>query len=68
MIDHHDSDDVFLLAVVVEHPIASAILILVSLALAVIAWRNDGECAKQHCDRGHPALVEHECVCVEAPR
>ena len=46
--------------------------LLLAVAVIVFVWwracSNDDECAKRHCDRGSPALMHHECLCVEKAR
>lgn len=42
---------------------------LIGLILLLIVWwcvhDNHEKCAERHCDHGRPALVAHDCLCVD---
>lgn len=39
--------------------------VAVVVIMAIIVSGNHEECAKKHCDKGTPVLMENECLCVE---
>jgi hypothetical protein len=62
MIDDSDVDFAVLAA---PGGIVGVIIILV---VAYFACTNKEDCMKRHCDRGHPVLTAHECLCLESAK
>lgn len=67
MIDDSDSEDFMLLSFLVDGPIGWVALVL-ALCVAAIALSNRRDCSKRTCAHGEPAVVQHECVCLEKAR
>lgn len=62
MIDESDADFSLLMGASTPGG-CGLVLILIAIVLYFVAFRNEGECSKKHCDVGKPALVHHECIC-----
>jgi hypothetical protein len=43
------------------------LLLVLAIVLYVVAADNAAECAERSCRVGVAKLIDHECVCVEAP-
>jgi len=62
-----DDDDVTAWAIFgpVGGPVVTTVFLVVLCVLMVRACENKNECGRRHCDKGRPALVKGECVCME---
>lgn len=68
MIDHEDADMMWMIALIGDNPVLFVLGLIAAGIVAFIACQNDDECSKRHCDRGHPVLMEHDCMCVETAK
>lgn len=64
MIDSDDSEGFELLGLVVDNPFLSMIFFGIAILICIKACSNEDVCSKMHCDKGHPELMHHECLCV----
>jgi hypothetical protein len=39
--------------------------LIIAILIAYQACQNKEDCSKRHCDKGHPVLTAHECLCLE---
>lgn len=47
--------------------VCSVLGLIVVIALAFIAHDNRKQCEARACSHGTPKLIDHECLCVDAP-
>lgn len=66
MIDTDDGDTALLWA---GGGFVGVCFLVLAIVLYVIAYQNEQECGERACANGKAArLLDHECVCVSAPR
>jgi hypothetical protein len=64
--DYDDySDGFFLASLFTEHPIISAVLLVIGLIFAVKSCEFKDDCSHMKCNTGSPIVMKGECICVE---
>lgn len=67
MLDNDDADTLGLIALFTNGPLGWALLVAAIIVVIIVA-SNEEDCEKKICDRGKPALIENDCLCLEKAR